>query len=191
MAAVLAGGLVLGVGAATTLAAWTSSQYAQSSVGTSIFALESTVDATGSTGWADYPQGAAAQLNLDAAALSPGARKTASFLVRTTSASTVGGALVPKLALVPTSKTGSLPSYLQYSLESVSIGTSCASRTIASGAWRAMDADPVITGNQQVQAARGNLVKYCLDLRMVADNVPSSVQGATVGLTLTVTGSSE
>jgi predicted ribosomally synthesized peptide with SipW-like signal peptide len=88
--ALLAGGLVLGVGAVMTYASWTDTEYASGSFGASVFAIESSVD--GGTTWAEHPTAPGATLSFAAAGMSPTDVRFASIGVRTTQAS-VGGAL--------------------------------------------------------------------------------------------------
>lgn len=110
--AVLAGALVLGVGATVTLAAWTSQDYTTGSFSTSRFVTQSTTDATGN-GWQDNSVSPGATLQLNAGALSPGVTVAAAFGIRTTAGS-IGGT---ESLQTPTSTTTPLPalwSSLQY-----------------------------------------------------------------------------
>jgi predicted ribosomally synthesized peptide with SipW-like signal peptide len=88
--ALLAGGLVLGIGAAVTLAAWTDQEYASSGTFTaSIFGTESSVDRVT---WTSHDtSGNAATLTFNATAMSPGALVYASINIRTTATTNVGG----------------------------------------------------------------------------------------------------
>jgi len=83
--ALLAGGLVLGVGAAVTLAAWTDQEWAVGSFGAGSFNIEGSP--TGDDGdFADHPsQDGAATLDFEVAAenLSPGDTVAAPFVLRT------------------------------------------------------------------------------------------------------------
>ncbi|WP_347109417.1 SipW-dependent-type signal peptide-containing protein [Paenarthrobacter sp. S56] len=85
--AVLAGGLVLGVGAAVTLAAWNDSEFAQGTFTAGAFNLEGSTDGTG---FAEHPVGSPATLNFTASPgnLSPGDVVTAPFAVRLDDATT-------------------------------------------------------------------------------------------------------
>lgn len=90
--AILAGGLVLGVGAAITLAAWNDSEFAQGTFTAGSFNLEGSTDGTA---FAEHPVGSPATLSFTAAPtnLAPGDVVTAPFAVRldedTTSGATV------------------------------------------------------------------------------------------------------
>src|SRR5699024_10565703 len=87
--ALLAGGLVLGVGAAVTLAAWTDQEWAQGIFGTGSFNIESSTDGTN---FNDHEsEGDAAELSFDMPAaenLSPGDTIAAPFVLRLAAGST-------------------------------------------------------------------------------------------------------
>lgn len=85
--AILAGGLVLGVGAAITLAAWNDSEFAQGTFTAGAFNLEGSTDGTT---FAENPVGTPATLGFTAAPtnLSPGDVSAAPFAVRLDDAAT-------------------------------------------------------------------------------------------------------
>lgn len=85
--AILAGGLVLGVGAAITLAAWNDSEFAQGTFTAGAFNLEGSTDGTA---FAEHPVGSPATLSFTAnpGNLSPGDVVTAPFAVRLDDATT-------------------------------------------------------------------------------------------------------
>lgn len=86
--AILAGGLVLGVGAAITLAAWNDGEFAKGLFQSGKFGIEGSVDGTN---FAEHPDVAsAATLNFSVAAnrLAPGDTVYAGFAVRLTADST-------------------------------------------------------------------------------------------------------
>lgn len=109
--ALLAGGLVLGVGAAITLAAWNDSEYATGTFEAGDFNLEGSTDGT------DYAEhasaGAAAPLafSVDASNLSPGDSVSAPFAVRLDEATTYDANVVVN----PSTTTGAVTG-LTYSL---------------------------------------------------------------------------
>ena len=82
--AMLAGGLVLGVGAAITLAAWNDSEFAQGTFASGAFNLEGSLDGTAFSEHPTAAAGSAADLDftLDAANLSPGDVVFAPFAIR-------------------------------------------------------------------------------------------------------------
>ena len=70
MQAVLAAGLVLGIGTAATLAAWTDTENATGGFGASVFGTES--QSAGSPTYASNTTAPGATLSFDATAMSPG-----------------------------------------------------------------------------------------------------------------------
>lgn len=85
--AVIAGGLVLGVGAAITLAAWNDSEFATGSFGSGAFDLQGSTDGTLFSSSPTAP-GKTLTFALDADALSPGDVVAVPFAVRLSAAST-------------------------------------------------------------------------------------------------------
>ena len=108
MQALLAAGLVLGIGTAVTLAAWTDTENATGSFGASVFGTES--QSAGSPTYASNTASPGATLSFNATAMSPGTPFYAWLNVRTTATSTVGGTV----ALTSSAPTGGLASALQY-----------------------------------------------------------------------------
>jgi predicted ribosomally synthesized peptide with SipW-like signal peptide len=91
--ALLAAGVVLGVGAAVTLASWNDSEFAQGFFSAGTFNLVGSTDGAAYTDHATAGSPAALAFTVDASALSPGAVTAAPFAVRldetTTSDATV------------------------------------------------------------------------------------------------------
>jgi predicted ribosomally synthesized peptide with SipW-like signal peptide len=79
--AIIAGGLVLGVGAAITLAAWNDSEFANGTFGSGSFDLEGSTDGAAFTSDPTAP-GKTLTFELDADALSPGAVVAVPFAVQ-------------------------------------------------------------------------------------------------------------
>ena len=81
--AILAGGLVLGIGAAVTLAAWNDSEFAKGIFGSGHFDIEGSIDGSESS-FADHPATAPATLALDAdfPSLTPGAKVAMPYVLR-------------------------------------------------------------------------------------------------------------
>lgn len=99
--AILAGGLVLGVGTAVTLAAWNDSEFATGTFTAGKFDLEgSTADGTTFTNHASSP-GGALSFTVPASALSPGVSVSAPFAVRL-AAGTTNAASVTLTTEAPT-----------------------------------------------------------------------------------------
>jgi predicted ribosomally synthesized peptide with SipW-like signal peptide len=81
MMAIIAGGLVLGAGAAITLAAWNDSEFATGTFGSGSFDLEGSTDGTAFSSDSAAP-GKTLTFELDADALSPGAVVAVPFAVQ-------------------------------------------------------------------------------------------------------------
>jgi predicted ribosomally synthesized peptide with SipW-like signal peptide len=94
--AVLAGGLVLGVGATVTLANWNDSEYAGGSFTTSVFDTESNVQ---SGGYADNSTAPGPTVTFTGAGFSSGVSKYFNDLIRTKVNSTAGTAMLQAATL--------------------------------------------------------------------------------------------
>lgn len=94
--AVLAGGLVLGVGATVTLASWNDSEYATGSFTTSVFNTESNVQ---SGGYADNSTAPGPTVTFAGAGFSPGVSEYFNDLIRTKVNSTAGTAMLEAATL--------------------------------------------------------------------------------------------
>ncbi|MCU1567197.1 MAG: hypothetical protein JWQ56_2134 [Pseudarthrobacter sp.] len=109
--AILAGGLVLGIGAAVTLAAWNDSEFAKGTFTAGAFNLEGSTDGTSFAEHATSSAPASLGFTANTANLSPGDEVEAPFAVRLDAASSIN-------ALVTVSTQGSTESLtgLTYSL---------------------------------------------------------------------------
>lgn len=85
--AILAGGLVLGVGAAITLAAWTDQEWARGLFGSGSFGIEGSAGGAPFTEHPDSASAAVLDFQVDADALSPGDEVYAGFAVQLIAAS--------------------------------------------------------------------------------------------------------
>ncbi|GHD04292.1 SipW-dependent-type signal peptide-containing protein [Zhihengliuella salsuginis] len=182
--AVLAGALVLGVGATITLAAWTDSEYATSGFTASVFGL---VGDSGS-GFAEHPTTAtAAQLTFStgAGAMSPGSIVHGRLDVRTTAASTVGG----NVALSSSTPGGAsaITNNLTYRVAVVDTATTCASAAYSGTPVAASSVFSPAAGT--VAAAAGNVRRFCFEVRL-ATSTPNNAQGQSGTITWQVTGTS-
>ncbi|MFJ6415583.1 SipW-dependent-type signal peptide-containing protein [Paeniglutamicibacter sp. NPDC091659] len=186
IAAVLAGGLVLGIGAATTLAAWTDSQYATATFTAGIFKIESSINGTT---WTDHTAGAPAQLTLSAAGMSPGVSSFGYLDVRTTDASTLGGTVLLQAATKGSSDPQDMIDALEFRAKALNAGQTCDAAALGSAAFVDVTASPVVTGSQSLSPKKANVVRYCLQTQMKT-SAPSSIQGKTANLTWTVLGTS-
>jgi predicted ribosomally synthesized peptide with SipW-like signal peptide len=197
--ALLAGALVLGVGATVTLAAWTSQYYATGRFTTSLFVTQSTADPAGS-GWADNSVSPGATLQLNAGSLSPGATVAAPFGIRTTTGS-IGGT---EALQSPTSSTSPLPdlwNYLQYRVYSSTTSTCTTTSTPTSSSnwiagsastWSAMaTAVPANTTALAAAAASapGTPTWFCFQVTLPS-GAPNTLQGETIPISWLFIGTS-
>lgn len=119
--AILAGGIVLGVGAAVTLAAWTDSEWAQGTFGAGSFNVEGS---TNGTDFTDHQSaGDAAELTFDMKAdnLTPGDTTAAPFVLRLDDATTYDASVVLEAA----SSSGDNASALSYEIVHVADVAAC------------------------------------------------------------------
>lgn len=119
--ALLAGGLVLGVGAAVTLAAWTDDEWAIGDFGAGTFGIEGSTDGTT---FDDHPtEGEAAGLEFELAAqnLSPGDVVAAPFAIRTTAETTYDATV----SLAATAASADLAGDLTYGIVEVASVEEC------------------------------------------------------------------
>jgi predicted ribosomally synthesized peptide with SipW-like signal peptide len=179
--ALLAGGLVFGVGAAMTLAAWNDSEYATATFTAGKF------DIVGSTDGSNFsnhnpsgsPSTSAATLSFSVpvAAMAPGNTTYALFSVKTTNPSVAGTVLLTSSS---TAGTG-LGTYLKYGVKTIT-GTTCTAATYAASTSVVIaDGTALTTGaaaSQVVAANGGAQVNYCF-----AVTLPSATPNAAQGLT--------
>ena len=185
--AVLAGGLVLGVGAAVTLAAWNDSEYGSASFTAGKFDIVGAVD--GATFSSHATAGAAATLNFQLAptAMAPGNVTYALFSVKTANPS-VAGTL--QLTAGTPGGTG-LATYLTYGVRTIS-GTTCNATTYPAGTAVVADGS-ALTANgattQVVTANGGAQVNYCIAVTLPT-TAPNAAQGLTMSQTWQILGTS-
>jgi len=113
--AILAGGLVLGVGAAITLAAWNDSEFATGTFTAGSFNIQGSAgDPTSDTGWADHAtsdDAATLDFTVNASELTPGDTVYAPFSLRVDpTKNSYDAAVVP--GATPVAVTGALATYL-------------------------------------------------------------------------------
>ncbi|WP_311244589.1 SipW-dependent-type signal peptide-containing protein [Microbacterium sp. WCS2018Hpa-23] len=184
--ALLAGGLVFGVGATMTLAAWNDSEYGTATFTAGRFDI---VGATDGTTFSSHPVGTPAALSFSTpfSAMAPGNTVYALFSVRTANPS-VAGTL--QLSVTSTAGTG-LGTYLRYGVRSIA-GTTCNGTTYSAGTSVVPDNSTMATGGtgtQAVAANGGTTVNYCIAVTLpaAADN---GAQGLTAIQTWQVAGTS-
>ncbi|MDZ5077447.1 SipW-dependent-type signal peptide-containing protein [Nesterenkonia sp. HG001] len=134
--AVLAGGLVLGVGAAVTLAAWNDSEFAEGLFGSASFNLE------GSTDGSDYDDhdtaDEAAQLTFDADNMTPGQTVYAPFYVRLDADTTINGTVEASDGIGVVSSSGENADHMSYEVyadpDNCNAADASSGTSVASGA---------------------------------------------------------
>lgn len=180
--ALLAGGMVLGIGVAGTLAAWTDPEYAAGEFTASTFGI---VGDTGS-GFAEHSTSAnAAHMTFGATAMSPGSIAYGYLDVRTTTASTVGGT-VTLTGSTPAGSTA-ITGNLTYRVAVVPAGTTCSSATYSG---TAVSASSVFSpANATVSAAGADVRRFCFRVQL-STSTPNSAQGQSGTITWQITGSS-
>lgn len=177
--ALLAGGLVLGVGATATFAAWTDQEQATGEFHAGQFAIEANVDGQ----W----QGTN-QMQFEASGMFPGEDTYASVLIRTTPDTTVDG----ELTVTGSGAQGALAPHLRYravanvvSAEEAENFTCDASNFTAgadyvyassAGAEVVMNSAAEATGTHTVASGEGNVVAYCFHV-VLAEDAPNETQG--------------
>lgn len=135
--AVLAGGLVLGVGAAVTLASWNDSEFAGGVFGSAAFNLEGSTD--GET-YTDHDTAeAAAEMTFSADNMTPGETVYAPFWVRLDADTTVDGTVEAADGIGVTDSTGTNTANLSY--EVTADPDSCDAAGAATGTAVASGAD--------------------------------------------------
>jgi predicted ribosomally synthesized peptide with SipW-like signal peptide len=186
--AVLAGGLVLGVGATVTLAAWNDSEQATGSFAASVFGTES--QSAGSPTYASNTTAPGATLSFAATAMSPGTSTYAWLNIRTTTTSTVGGTVT--LAAV-TNNGGGLVGALQYRavrMASANPTSTCAAAAftgtpafVAGGASTYLPVTQVpASAVANPIGAAGAQLGFCFEVQ-VAPNAANTFQGTSATVT--------
>lgn len=182
--AVLAGGLVFGVGATMTLAAWNDSEHGNATFTAGRFDIVGAID--GAT-FSSHPVGTPAALSFSApfSTMAPGNTVYSLFSVRTANPS-VAGTL--QLSVTSTAGTG-LGTYLRYGVRAIA-GTTCNSTTYPAGTAVVPDNSTMSiggTGTQAVAANGGTTVNYCFAVTLPA-GTDNGAQGLTAIQTWQVAG---
>lgn len=178
--AVLAGGLVFGVGAAMTLAAWTDNENATATFSAGKFDIVGSTNGTTYSNHnpSDAPPTSAAGLSFSVpvGAMAPGNTTYALFSVKTANPSVAGTLL---LSSISTAGTG-LGAYLTYGVKTIS-GTACNEATYGAGVVVVADGATLATGASSSQSVVANgvtPVNYCF-----AVSLPTATPNAAQGLT--------
>lgn len=193
--AVLAAGIVLGVGGLTTLAAWTDTENARGSFASSIFGTES--QSSGSPTYASNTVAPGATLAFNATSMSPGTSFFAWLNIRTTTTSTVGGTV----SLSSSSAAGDLAPALQYRavrMTGPAPAMACTATTFTTGTptFIAGTSGTYVTAGQvpstpvsNTIGAAGAELGFCVEVR-IAPGSADTFQGRTGTVTWTFTASS-
>jgi predicted ribosomally synthesized peptide with SipW-like signal peptide len=182
--AILAGGVVLGIGTAVTLAVWNDSEFATGTFSSGQFDLEGSVDGTAFDSSPTSP-GKTLAFALDADTLSPGAVVYAPFAVQLSADSDYSAAVTLEQAI-----SGAIGESLTYSVYDVggTFGANCSAATPPTGtalvADRAADATGAVDAFDLAAAA--DPVNLCFVVT-AASGLP---QGATGSITWQFTGTS-
>lgn len=184
--ALLAGGLVLGIGTTATLAAWNDSEYGTATFTAGRFDIVGAVDGTTFT---NHPVGTPGALSFSTpfSALAPGSTVYALFSVKTANPS-VAGTL--QLSVSSTGGTG-LGTYLRYGVRSIA-GIACNATTYTAGTAVVPDNSAIGTagtGTQAVAANGTSTVNYCFAVTLPAGTL-NTAQGLTAIQTWQITGTS-
>lgn len=185
--ALLAGGLVLGLGSAATLAAWNDSEYASSTVTASTFGIEGSVNGGG---WSEHATAdGAAQLAFNPALplISPGQSGFLRFSVRSTAAATTDGTVSLQ---TPTISTGSteLRDALRYAVRIIPSGSSCNTALFSNASAPIIVANDtaltavVAQNSRTLAAAAGSTADYCVRISMLT-SAGNNAQGKTLTAT--------
>ena len=174
--ALTAGGLVLGVGATATVAAWTDETFSTGQFQAGSFAIEANIDGT----WQSTNT-----MQFTAQQWFPGHRDTAAVLIRTTPDTTVDG----ELTVTGQGATGALGPYLEYRATATNLTAaeaesfSCPTTLDASSGFifggqnsyvpldQAATADTTGTAS----AAAADAIAYCFEVRLAPD-APNEAQ---------------
>lgn len=189
--AVLAGGLVLGVGATVTLASWNDSEYASGSLTTSTFDLQSSVT-NAPASFSSHPVGAPLVIDFAATNMTPGSLKQEQLFIRNTG-NIAGTYTFSAPVMSVDDATYPLASYLRY--RAVETTAPCSSASFTGGAtylaggptaYAAIGTAPAATRNI---AAGGAVVGICIELQLVA-TTPNDRQGKTAAVQFVTTATS-
>lgn len=178
--AILAGGLVLGIGTAVTLASWNDSEYASGTLTAGTFGIIGSTDGTTFADHAAAP-GASIGFSVPATAMIPGSVVYGQFVVKT-APSSVAGSLTLTATSVTTGATNLGP-FLTYGAKLLPSGAACNATTYAASSTVAVAAGSLLTVSdatpRPLVANGGNDVNYCfaITLPIGADN---TAQGKTV-----------
>ncbi len=176
--AVLAGGIVLGIGAAVTLATWSDSEFAEGIFGSGSFNLEGSTDG-GS--YSDHPtEDAAATLSFSADSMIPGETVYASLSVRLDEDTTVGGTIESDDGIAVVESEGDNLDHLSYTVyadpQSCSAGEASTGDAVASGSdlSEGVGSDTTISLSTGSGDSAGEPVMLCFAVTADPDDLQQS-----------------
>lgn len=175
--AVLAGGLVLGVGTTATLAAWTDEEHTSGSFTAGTFSI---VGSANGSDFSDHPTapGASLVFTVTPDAMAPGTTAFALYSVKTADSSVAGSVQLT----ADEGNANGLGSYLRYGVNTVA-GTACNATTFAAGT-PVVDTGTVLTTGSTAKGALAaggaSTTNYCF-----AVTLPTTAPNAAQGTTLT------
>lgn len=191
--AVLAGAIVLGVGAVATLAAWTDNEFATATVGSGRFGIVGSISDGAFADHATSP-GGTITFTPTLGGVYPGSPAGFTTVrIRTATAASGGFDSVPGVVRMQTatSASGALAAALVYAVRVVPSGASCAEALFSNASapvivpnGTALSTDVATTPDapQDLQAAGANTVTYCIRIAL-----PSTAADGVQNQTTTVT----
>lgn len=123
--AVAAAGIVLGIGAVITLAAWNDSEFAEGIFGTGSYNVVSSEEGPEAT-FVDHPESDAAELNFQASNVAPGGEYAAGFWLRTDAGTSYDGVVTD---IEVASSSGDVTSFTDVEVLSIPASDDCTSAT--------------------------------------------------------------
>jgi predicted ribosomally synthesized peptide with SipW-like signal peptide len=171
---------VLGVGAATTLAAWNDAEQSTATFTAGRFGIVGSTDGSAFTEHPEPDLPAALSFQAPPTAMAPGTTTYALLSVRTVEASVAGTAHL--LAAQSNSSPATLGHHLRYGVRTLPAGTSCSETTYGTAG---AGADVVPSGSllttsgtvaQPLPAGGAGAVHYCFAVTLPAD-APEAAQG--------------
>lgn len=193
--ALLAGGLVLGIGSAATMAAWTDNEASTASFGSGTFAIQTSVDGQ------NWDSGA--QMKFNASNMYPGSIVYAPVFVRTTASTSYDAEITASAEGISTSNAFVdalvYKSVVQQITPSAAPSFSCGPELFTAGAEYAFGtptgaialktaASP--NGKQVASKASSNVLAYCFQVQLKVD-ASSEAQGKSATHTWTFAGQSK
>jgi predicted ribosomally synthesized peptide with SipW-like signal peptide len=192
--ALLAGGLVLGLGATVTAASWNDSEYATATLSTSTFNTESNVNALG---YVDAPTAPGTTVTLPVGAFSPNVKGYLQVLIRT-KANSIAGTVVLNPGVVtgsgPNAAADALAFTQNFSYRVVRTTTTCNDQAfLGSPVWVVGTAGGGValntgqTGGVNVLAAAtptlpGSATGFCFEV-LLSGSAPNDLQGKSAAAT--------